>query len=154
MLKRFVVYTCFASFFFCTALFAQSNQPKATSDSADAKTLQAIEQAWATAERTHDVAAFEKIVADDWTAITPDGKFQTKSGRIAEIKASAVESSSLGDMKVRIFGNTAVVTGTAEETSVNSGKKTTDHYVWTDVFVKRGGKWVAVASQTAEAEKQ
>ena len=53
-------------------------------------------------------------------------------------------------MKVRVFGDTAVVTGTDDEISMEDGKKSTDHYVWTDVFVKRNGKWVAVASQTAQ----
>ena len=52
-------------------------------------------------------------------------------------------------MKVRVFGDTAVVTGTEVETTVQDGKTSSDHYVWTDVFVKRNGKWLAVASQTA-----
>jgi hypothetical protein len=33
---------------------------------------------------------------------------------------------------------------------MTDGKKSSDHYVWTDVFVKRNGKWLAVASQTAQ----
>jgi hypothetical protein len=48
-------------------------------------------------------------------------------------------------MDVRVFGDTAVVTGTVVETD----KNVTHHYAWTDVFVRRGGKWLAVASQTA-----
>jgi len=59
---------------------------------------------------------------------------------------------SLGDMKVRVFGDTAVVTGTADETSTVNGRKSQSHYVWTDVFVKRNGQWLAVASQTAQVK--
>jgi ketosteroid isomerase-like protein len=55
-------------------------------------------------------------------------------------------------MKVRVFGDTAVVTGTDDETTTADGKKSTGHYVWTDVFVKRNGKWLAVASQTAQVK--
>jgi hypothetical protein len=55
-------------------------------------------------------------------------------------------SATLGPMDVRVFGDTAVVTGTVEESTPG---KPAQHYVWTDVFVKRGGKWLAVASQTA-----
>jgi ketosteroid isomerase-like protein len=88
-------------------------------------------------------------VADDWIAITPDGKSQTKAERATEIKTAHTTSAKLGDMKVRVFGDTAVVTGTDDETTVQDGKKSSDHYVWTDVFVKRNGKWLAVASQTA-----
>jgi hypothetical protein len=56
----------------------------------------------------------------------------------------------MGNMKVRVFGDTAVVTGTDDEVTMESAEKSTDHYVWTDVFVKRNGKWLAVASQTAQ----
>ncbi len=56
----------------------------------------------------------------------------------------------MGDMKVRVFGDTAVVTGTDDEITMEDGKKSSGHYVWTDVFVKRNGQWLAVASQTAQ----
>jgi ketosteroid isomerase-like protein len=101
------------------------------------------------AEKNHDAAAFERLVPDDWIAINPDGKSQTKAERAAEIKTAHTTSATLGDMKVRVFGDTAVVIGTDDEITMEDGKKSSDHYVWTDVFVKRNGKWLAVASQTA-----
>ena len=58
-------------------------------------------------------------------------------------------SATMGDMKVRVLGDTAVVTGSDDEVTMTNGNKSSDHYVWTDVFVKRNGKWLAVASQTA-----
>jgi ketosteroid isomerase-like protein len=107
-------------------------------------------RAWLNCEKSHDTAAFEKVVADDWIAITPDGKSQTKAERTAEIKAAHTNSATMSDMKVRVFGDTAVVTGTDDEITRENGKKTSNHCVWTDVFVKRNGKWLAVASQTAQ----
>ena len=53
-------------------------------------------------------------------------------------------------MKVRIFGNTAVVTGSDVEKSKEHGKDSSGKYIWTDVFVKQNGKWRAVASQSAK----
>jgi ketosteroid isomerase-like protein len=129
---------------------AQAEQPKADSDAAIPQTLQAMEQAWLDAEKNNDAAAFEQIVADDWIAVNPDGKSQTKTERAAEIKTAHVVSATLGDMRVRVFGDTAVVTGTDDEITMTDGKKSSDHYVWTDVFLKRNGKWLAVASQTAQ----
>jgi ketosteroid isomerase-like protein len=149
MPRRFIAHICFLSLVLSVAAPVEAKQPKADSDAAISQTLQAMEQAWLNAEKNHDAAAFEKLVADDWIAISPDGQSQTKAERAAEIKTADISSATLGDMKVRVFGDTAVVTGTDDEIALKDGKKSIDHYVWTDVFVKRNGKWLGVASQTA-----
>ena len=149
MPQGFIAHICFLGLVVSVAVQAQQ-QPKADSDVAISQTLQATERAWLNAEKNHDVAAFEEIVADDWIAISPDGKSETKAERAAEIKAAHTTSATMGDMKVRVFGDTAVVTGTDDEITMEDGKKSSDHYVWTDVFVKRNGQWLAVASQTAQ----
>jgi ketosteroid isomerase-like protein len=51
---------------------------------------------------------------------------------------------------VRVYGNTAVVTGGLTEKGTRDGTAYTDTYRWTDVFVKRGGHWQAVVSQWAK----
>jgi ketosteroid isomerase-like protein len=150
MPRRFIAHVCFLSLVLSAAVPLEAKQPKADSDAATSQTLQAMEQDWLNAEKNHDAAAFEKLVADNWIAITPDGKRQTKAERAAEIKTSNIDSATLGDMKVRVFGDTAVVTGTDDEVTMKDGNKSSDHYAWTDVFVKRNGKWLAVASQTAK----
>jgi ketosteroid isomerase-like protein len=150
MPRRLIAPICFLSLLLSAAVPVLAKQAKADSDAAISQTLQDIERTWLNAEKNHDAAAFEKLVADDWIAITPDGKTQTKAERAAEIKGSDLESATLGEMKVRVFGDAAVVTGTDDEITMKDGKKSTDHYVWTDVFVKRNGKWLAVASQTAQ----
>jgi len=149
MPRQFIARMCLLGLVLSAALAVSAQQPKSDTDAAISEKLQAIERDWLNAEKNHDAAAFEKIVADDWIAITPDGKSQTKAQRAVEIKTARTTSATLGDMKVRVFGDTAVVTGTDDEITVEGSKESSDHYVWTDVFVKRNGKWVAVASQTA-----
>lgn len=150
MLQRFIAQFCLLSFAAGAVMSAAAQRPKADSEAAVSQTLQAMERAWLNAETHHDAEAFEKIVADDWIAITPDGNRQTRIERAAQIKAAHTTSVTLGAMKVRVFGDTAVVTGTDDETTLEDGKASANHYVWTDVFVKRNGKWLAVASQTAQ----
>jgi ketosteroid isomerase-like protein len=150
MPRQFIPHICFLSLVLSAATPAQGKQSKADSDAVISQTLQGMEQAWLNAEKNHDAAAFEKLVADDWIAISPYGKSQTKADRAAEIKTADITSATLGDMKVRVFGDTAVVTGTDDEITMKDGAKSVDHYVWTDVFVKRDGRWLAVASQTAQ----
>jgi ketosteroid isomerase-like protein len=149
-MRPVILHICFLSLLFPAAVCGQGKQPKADSDAAVSQTLQAMEQDWLNAEKNHDAAAFDKLVADDWIAITPDGKSQTKAERAVEIKSGHIDTATLGDMKVRVFGGTAVVTGTDDEITTTDGKKSRSHYVWTDVFVEHNGKWLAVASQTAQ----
>ena len=56
-------------------------------------------------------------------------------------------------MQVRIFGDTAVVMESDDESSA-LGKSTTGHYTWTDVWMRRNGRWQAVASQMTIAPKR
>jgi ketosteroid isomerase-like protein len=150
MPQRFIVHICLLCSVLSAAVTVQAQQTKTDSDAAISQALQAMEHDWLNAEKNHDTAAFEKLVADDWIAIGPDGKSQTKAQRAAEIKGAHISSATMGDMKVRVFGDTAVVTGTDDEITMKAGQKSSDHYAWTDVFVKRNGKWLAVASQTAQ----
>jgi ketosteroid isomerase-like protein len=66
---------------------------------------------------------------------------------------SANQTVELGEMKVRVFGNTAIVVGSDTEKSTYHGKDSSGQYSWTDVFVKRNGQWQAVASQSTKVPK-
>jgi ketosteroid isomerase-like protein len=94
-----------------------------------------------------DHAALEQILADDFSYTHSKGDMANKSQEIADTLASQWTSSKTDDMKVRVFGDVAIVTGrqTLEGTSKGyvSGPRR-----FTDVFVKRNGKWQAVAGQT------
>ena len=159
---------CYLGLLLAVAMPVRAKQPEADSDAVKG-TLQHIEQAWVGAEKNHDATAFVHLVADDWIGITPDGKSQTKAERAAEIKFPHIAPAEVrnmklrvlddttatmgtNDLRVRVFGDTAVVTGSDAETALEDGNKSIAHYVWTDVFVKRNGKWLAIASQTAQVK--
>jgi ketosteroid isomerase-like protein len=119
------------------------------------KTLMQMERDWAQADIKKDTAAIDKFVADDWVGIDFEGKSITKAEAIADMKAGefTTQSYEFGSMKVRVFGNTAVVTGTDTEKSTYKGKDSSGKYVWTDVWVMRDGRWQAVASQSVKVGK-
>ena len=135
------------------ALFGQSKLTKTV------EALVQIEHDWSQADVKKDVAALDRIMADDWTGIDFQGAVLTKAEALGEVakRSDATETSTttLGKMKVRLFGNTAVVSGTEIETSLYRGKDSSGTYVWTDVFVQRKGRWQAVSSQSTKlaAEK-
>jgi ketosteroid isomerase-like protein len=119
------------------------------------QTLMQMERDWGQASASNDTAAIDKLVADDWRAIDFEGKSVTKAEIIAEMKSGATKTQSyeMGPMKVRVFGDTAVVTGSDTEQSTYKGKDSSGKYVWTDVWVMRDGRWQAVASQTNKVGK-
>lgn len=52
------------------------------------------------------------------------------------------------DVHVRLVGaDLAIVQGQDTETSTHKGKSASGAYSWTDIFQKRDGRWVAIASQ-------
>jgi ketosteroid isomerase-like protein len=117
--------------------------------------LMQMERDWTEAGLKKDAATLDKILADDWVGQGPTG-VATKAETLADLKSGdyKLESQTLGDMKVRVFGDTAVVTGSDDEKSSYKDKDTSGHYTWTDVFVKRQGRWQATASQGTRMTQQ
>ncbi len=138
--------------------FAQTKtdtKAPAASASAVSDELKQIEMDWSAALKAKDTARLAEIVADGWSELDSSGKTITKAKLLADMKApgNTLDSIEMGPMNVRVFGNTAIVTGSDIEKSTDSGKDTSGKYIWTDVFVKQNGKWRAVASQNTKVPK-
>src|SRR4029077_2665900 len=99
-----------------------------------------------------DAGTLDRIIADEWVGVDHEGKAFTKAQVMADLKSGAATTQSveLGEMKVRVIGNTAFVAGSDTEKSMYKGKDTSGKYFWTDVFMMRNGRWQAVASQSAQ----
>jgi len=140
----------------CTAagLAFAATAPVAAADEAAkapsvSQAVQQLEKDWAAAEQSGDADKLGQILGDDWTAWDLDGKKSTKAEFVDGMKAGKMklESMEFGHMDVKVLGNVAVVQGSDTEKSTYNGKDSSGKYVWTDVFAKRDGKWVAVRSQ-------
>lgn|SRR4029450_5288675 len=111
--------------------------------------LMKMERDAAAALTKRDVAGFASIMADDAVFTGPDGAFQTKAQLIADVKAGelVIESTNMSDLKVRVFGDSAVATYATTDKGKYKGRDISGRYRWTDTFVRRGGKWQIVAGQ-------
>jgi ketosteroid isomerase-like protein len=134
--------------------FGQTKKPTAASVE---QILTQMERDWSLtgmskADIDKDVKTMDRILADDWIGLSFQGKTRTKTDSLADLKSgsSTSQSMELGPMKVRVFGNTAIVTGSDTEKSTFNGKDSSGKYVWTDVFVERNGRWQAVASESTK----
>ncbi len=127
----------------------------AASANAVADELKQIENDWTDAVKARNADKLGEILADGWAGLGWDGKRTDKAKALADLKspANSLDTIEMGPMTVRVFGNTAVVTGSDTEKSTENGKDTSGKYVWTDVFVKQNAKWRAVASQSTKLPK-
>jgi ketosteroid isomerase-like protein len=111
--------------------------------------LMKIEQDAAAALSKKDLAAFGSVFSEDAVFTGPDGAVQTKAQLLGDLKSGVlvIESSQIADMKVRVFGEAAVVTYATTDKGKYKGADISGRYRWTDTFVRRGGRWQIVAAQ-------
>jgi ketosteroid isomerase-like protein len=116
------------------------------------KTLTDLEAKWSAASKAKDVKTLGSILAPDWIGRGSHGTQQNRAKVLADVSDPNDKLTSIRnhDVVVRVFGNIAVVQGYDDETGSDHGKDTSGTYSWTDVFQKRAGQWVAVASQTTK----
>lgn len=110
--------------------------------------LMQMEHDWSAAY-LNDVSVVDRILADDFIGtdgrgIMTDKKHELEDAR-SENPSRKVLSEAIDDMKVRIYGDTAIVNGRTTEKIQAGSKELVIQYRRTDVFVKRNGRWQCVS---------
>jgi len=95
-----------------------------------------------------DVATVERIMADDYVFISPEGEYRTKADEIGDLKSGKLKVTQLTaeDMKVRVHGTAAIVTGYYTVKGTMDGKDISGRFRFTDVFFRRKGVWQIVST--------
>src|ERR1051325_5297569 len=108
-----------------------------------------LEREWDDAIVRRDVAALERIVSDDFILVDAEGAVSTKKQLIEGIKTSEaeIEPFNTEDVRVRVYGDTAVTTGRFTQKIRYRGKEYVNTFRYTDVYVKIQGRWRGVAEQ-------
>ena len=111
-----------------------------------------LERAWDAAFVAKDMRFIERVLADEFVATYGDGTRGDKAAEMAETIDfdQRVDSSVLDSFRVRIYEDTAVVWFSRHMTGPKSGKIVAVTYRFVDVFVKRGGRWQCVSSQSTK----
>jgi ketosteroid isomerase-like protein len=94
-----------------------------------------------------DVTALDKLLAPELTYTHGDARVIDKAAFLADFKSGAFKYVTIdpSDTKVRLFGDTAVVTGGAAMHVVQNGADAHIKIRYTDVHVRRNGSWQMVA---------
>ena len=131
-------------------LRAQSNA------NADIAAVMALENASVKADLANDKAFFQKLIADDATFGFSTGVRYTKAEilKMMDPKENKTNHEELSDLKVRLYGTTAIATFKEKYDGVEHGKPASRTIIVTDTFVKINGEWKAVAGHSSEVKPQ
>ena len=132
----------------------QSNvpAPPANSVSRDQETVREIldlERQAKDAAVHRDPTFSQRMLADDYLAITPLGQVITKADTVAARKSGQLryDSIEISEVMVRVYVNTAIVTARAAVKGVDLGEEFDGSYRFTRVWVRRSGRWLAASYQ-------
>jgi ketosteroid isomerase-like protein len=108
-----------------------------------------LEDRFAEAIIKNDPGAIERLVADDWIIINADGGIIDKTRFLGVIKSGILthEMMESDEMRVRIYGDSAVVSALTRSKGKFMGQEFTTEERATDFFVRLNGQWRCVLTQ-------
>ena len=107
------------------------------------------------ADLAGDPTFYKKVLAEDWTRGDSDGTYFTKAvllNLMADKKSIKINSENLSELKVRVYGDTAVATYKDTYDLVIKGERRAHSIIVTDTFAKMGGEWKQIASHGTETK--
>jgi ketosteroid isomerase-like protein len=126
-----------------------------SSANADVAAITALENGFVKADLANDKAYFQKTIADDATAGGATGVWYTKAmfmKMMDDPKNNKTNHEEISELKVRLYGNTAIATYKDKYDGVEEGKPVARTVIATDTFVKLNGEWKFVAGHASVAK--
>lgn len=112
------------------------------------KAVLALENQWLESQKTNNSGLLAPLLADKFVNTGTNGKVRNKAEYLAEERVTKYSSAEYPDIKVTVFGDTAIARITSKVEYIDgTGKPVKSHSRWTDTWVKMpDGKWQVVAS--------
>jgi ketosteroid isomerase-like protein len=122
----------------------------------DENQLRELQQRLARAWIECDRRAVEELLAPEWTVVTPDGRVVSRSSALDQAFASAViiKGITTDDVSVSLYGSAAVVRGRTIASADIQGAVMEIRTRFTDTCIKRGDRWIVVASHQTGLPKE
>ena len=151
-MKR-LLFSTLLSLSLCCGLYAQS-APEAS------ELTQLLKNFLAGAGR-NDATIHERFWADDLIYTSSAGRRMGKADIMKEVREEGAPKAgdettvySAEDIHIQQYGDTAIVAFRLVGTTEKAGRKTVNNYLNTGTFLKRDGKWQAVAWQATMMPKK
>lgn len=134
---------------FCLVLISLYSLPAISADcpnqAKDGAALIQIEQSWAKALEERDADAIGCILADEFQDADPSGKLHDRAETLAQVPHHRPGKNILSELTPHVFDNSGYIRGLA--TLVDAQGKTVARVRFTDIYVYRHRRWLAVAGQ-------
>ena len=118
---------------------------------AAAETVLRLDREISVATWTADPVWFEENLAEDYVLVTPTGAVKGKRDIVRELSTPGMrmEPFDTSEVQVRMYGEAAVVTGRMRQKFVLGNMQYTNDVRYTDVYVKRKGRWLLVSAHAS-----
>lgn len=133
-----------------TALLAWIGATETGQGSDDIAAIVDLEERLAQAWVKRDRPFIDGLLASDWTVTDPSGRILTKQQVLTETFSTSerrIDTMVVDDVKVRVIGAVAIATGRTRATGSYQGQVASVVLRFTDVFLRRDGRWQVVTSQ-------
>lgn len=114
--------------------------------------LAAVASAWDRAMVENDAEAIGQYMTDDWTIIGSDGNVVDRATFLGLVETGKLTHDVMEshDLRIRVYGDAAVVTGRAVSGGKYEGHVFREVERWSCVFVRQGGKWKCVLTHLSK----
>lgn len=119
----------------------------------DVREIVRLEDAWRKARVDGDAGFLDRFFAEEMRVQGPDGKVSSRAAEIALTAQRLIRPDYVrhNGLDVSVYGRTAVITGLDHAAGVFGGRQGELWLRFTDVLVKRDGRWRLVLQQTTPA---
>ena len=135
-------------------VLATSPLSRAQNNAATEKAVADLEQQWLKSQQTNNVGLVEPLLADGFTSTSSEGEVSNRAQFIAEAKATKYTSVDYTDLRVTVYGDTAIAIGGFKGRGTDSSGKPFDtNERFTDTWLKMpNGRWHCVASHQSRVK--
>ena len=115
------------------------------------KEIEGLELDWRQAQLSNNVSEVDRLLADDYLGISANGILETKADELSRRRSGSLHITQLdlSDIKVRIYGDTAVVTSRADLVGKNGDRDISGRFRYTRVYSNRMGQWRIVSFEAS-----
>jgi ketosteroid isomerase-like protein len=130
--------------------------PARAQEQPEAEQLRSLETQITTLYKQRKIEQIAALLDEDFVITFEDGTTHSKTGYVSYNAMPSVHviEAETSDVKVHLHGNTAILTGVYHERGDEKGKPYDYHDRFTDVWMKKDGKWRMIASHYAVPSKE